>query len=43
MSFEGEITLQAETKEEAENRAYDMLAALGQITVVALENTKARV
>jgi len=41
VSFEGEITLQAETKEQAENKVYDMLAHLGQITVVAFENVKA--
>ena len=40
VSFEGEIALQAGTKEEAENKAYDILAHLGQITVVAFEDTK---
>ena len=42
VSFEGEITLQAETKEEAENKGYDMLAHLGQITVVAFEHCQVR-
>ena len=37
VSFEGEITVQAETKEKAENKAYDILAHLGQVTVVAFE------
>ena len=42
VSFEGEITLQAESKEQAENKVNDMLAHLGQITVVAFENVKGR-
>ncbi len=33
VSFEGEITVQAETKEKAENQAYDRLSNLGQITI----------
>ena len=37
VSFEGEITVQAETKELAENQAYERLSHLGQITVVAFE------
>jgi hypothetical protein len=35
VSFEGEIMAEAQTKEEAENQAYDRLAHLGQVTVVA--------
>jgi hypothetical protein len=35
VSFEGEIMVEAETKEQAENQAYDRLAHLGQVTVVA--------
>ena len=35
VSFEGEILIQAESKEKAENQAYDRLASLGQVTVVA--------
>ncbi len=35
VSFEGEITVEAETKVKAENQAYDRLASLGQITVMA--------
>ena len=37
LSFEGEISVQAETDVEAENQAYDRLSGLGQITVVAFE------
>ncbi len=37
VSFEGEVTVQAETKEKAENQAYDMLADLGQVTPVAFD------
>ena len=37
VSFEGEITVEAETEEQAENQAYDRLAHLGQITVVAFK------
>jgi len=37
VSFEGEITVQAEEQVKAENQAYDRLSDLGQITVVALE------
>ncbi len=37
MSFGGEITVQAESKEKAESQAYDRLAHLGQVTVVAFE------
>ena len=37
VSFEGEITVGAETKELAENQAYDQLSHLGQITVVAFK------
>ena len=33
VGFEGEIEVEAETKELAENRAYDQLSHLGQITV----------
>jgi hypothetical protein len=35
VGFEGEITVEAETKELAENQAYDQLSHLGQITVMA--------
>jgi hypothetical protein len=35
--FEGEITVEAETKELAENQAYDRLSHLGQITVVVFK------
>ncbi len=37
VSFEGEFTVEAETKEKAENKAYDTVAHLGQVTVVAFE------
>ena len=37
VSFEGEITVEAETKELAQNQAYDRLSHLGQITVVAFK------
>ena len=37
VSFEGEIEVEAETKEMAENQAYDQLSHLGQITVVAFK------
>ncbi len=37
VSFEGEIEVGAETKELAENQAYDQLSHLGQITVVAFK------
>jgi hypothetical protein len=37
VGFEGEITVEAETKELAENQAYDQLSHLGQITVVAFK------
>ena len=37
VSFEGEIEVGAETKELAENQAYDRLSHLGQITVVAFK------
>ena len=36
-SFEGEITVQAETDIQAENQAYDRLSHLGHITVVAVK------
>ncbi len=35
VSFEGEIAVQAETQEKAENQGYDLLSHLGQIKVVA--------
>lgn len=35
VSFEGEIMVQAESKEKAENQAYDRLASLGQVAVMA--------
>ncbi len=37
VSFEGEISVQADTREKAENQGYDLLAHLGQITVVAFK------
>ncbi len=37
VSFEGEIMVRAETKEMAENQAYDQLSHLGQITVMAFK------
>jgi hypothetical protein len=37
ISFEGEITVQAETQVKAENQSYDLLSHLGQITVVAFK------
>ena len=37
VSFEGEITVQAESKELAENQAYDRLSHLGQVTVMAFK------
>ena len=37
VSFEGEITVQAEDQVKAENQAYDRLSDLGQITVIALK------
>lgn len=37
VSFEGEITVQAETKELAENQVYERLSHLGQITVLAFK------
>ncbi len=35
--FEGEITVQAESKDRAENQAYDQLSHLGQVTAVAFK------
>ncbi len=40
VSFEGEITVEAETKVNAENQAYDQLSHLGQITVVAFKKVQ---
>jgi hypothetical protein len=37
VGFEGEIEVGAETKELAENQAYDQLSHLGQITVMAFK------
>ena len=37
VTFEGEIMVQAESKELAENQAYDQLSYLGQITVMAFK------
>jgi len=37
VSFEGEIEVGDETKERAENQAYDQLSHLGQITVMAFK------
>ena len=37
VSFEGEIEVGADTKELAENQAYDQLAHLGQITLAAFK------
>lgn len=42
VGFEGEITVQAESKEKAENQAYDRLAHLGQVTVVAFNEQEAQ-
>ena len=39
-SFEGEFTVQAETKEQAENQVYGQLSSVEQITVVALKKRK---
>ncbi len=37
ITFEGEITVEAKTRELAESQAYDRLSYLGQITVVAFK------
>ena len=37
VSFEGEIEVGVETKELAENQAYDRLAHLGQVTVMVFK------
>jgi hypothetical protein len=37
VSFEGEITVEAETQVKAENQGYNLLSHLGQITVVAFK------
>jgi len=37
VSFEGEIAVQADTREKAENQGYDLLSHLGQITAVAFK------
>jgi len=37
VTFEGEITVEAETQVKAENQAYDQLSHLGKITVVAFK------
>ena len=37
VGFEGEIEVGADTKELAENQAYDRLVSLGQVTVVAFK------
>jgi len=37
VSFEGEITVEAETQVKAENQGYDLLSHLGQITVMAFK------
>ncbi len=37
VTFEGEFTVQAETKEKAENKAYDIVGHLGQVSVAAFE------
>ena len=37
VSFEGEIEVDAETKELAENQAYNQLSHLGQITLAAFK------
>ena len=42
VSFEGEITVEAETQVKAENQGYDLLSHLGQITVVAFKKRKSR-
>ena len=40
VSFEGKITVQAETQVKAENQAYDQLSHLGQITVMAFKKVQ---
>jgi hypothetical protein len=40
VSFEGEIMVQAESREKAENQAYDRLSHLGQITIVAFKKAE---
>jgi len=40
VSFEGEITVEAETQVRAEKQGYDLLSHLGQITVVAFKKEK---
>ena len=42
VSFEGEITVEAETQGKAENQGYDLLSHLGQIAVVAFKKSKSR-
>ena len=37
VSFEGEITVEAESKELAEDQAYDRLSHLGRVTVMAFK------
>jgi hypothetical protein len=37
VSFEGEIAVQADTREKSENQGYNLLSQLGQITVVAFK------
>ncbi len=40
VSFEGEIEVQADTQEKAENQGYDLLSHLGQITLVVSKKEK---
>ncbi len=40
VSFEGEITVEAETKVNAENQIYDQLSHLGQVTVEAFKRVQ---
>ena len=40
VSFEGEIEVQAETKVNAENKVYDQLSHLGQVTVEAFKRVQ---
>ena len=43
VSFEGEITVEAETEVKAENQGYDLLCHSGQITVVAFKKQQEKV
>lgn len=43
VSFEGKITVQAETQVKAENQVYDQLSHSGQITVMAFKKEEKQV